>query len=394
MEIMDRYARYADLKRNFFNLPINCNINKYEKVLDKFKNVYAAIPDVSSIYRFGNVGVTGISDLDFIIVLKDKVTYRNLNKLFYKKFDPRDRYILDHPPYIVDRETFDNIYKILPVFELEYIYGEVIQFSESHRKDGDYQLALLNDELLLSIPRDYFLLSVSPRIDVRHCLGKINALKYPITMVTKITGECPKLWIEFTENFQDFRKNWFNFGDDRNYILLDFVKGSLEICCQIISIFQRIMFERCLNQGKYSGLYGREPFYTQFVQDWNATMAIDNMLEFYDKTKKVVNVLPGEAIIQYILFSQGEGIVSQLFKNYLEVNFINYNNHPTVSPLCNQTRTIFAERISLINNYFDFINRNRLYCNTFRGFGYIPPFGIRGMVKSISSWFKCKTFRK
>ena len=86
----------------FFNEPRKNTIKDYNNEIERIVSVLSECDDVVSIYQIGEVSCPGISDLDFIVVLRDET--RNLRD--YKKrisFLWKNNFLLMHPPYALTR---------------------------------------------------------------------------------------------------------------------------------------------------------------------------------------------------------------------------------------------------------------------------------------------------
>ena len=111
----------------YINLPRKYKLSDYHHAIKKFVDKYSAHPDVISIYLFGNISVLGISDLDFIVVLKDKLSVPFTEDYSVLNFQDDLRYLYNNTqPFLMNRNVFKNCRKIFPFKNLRLVYGENI----------------------------------------------------------------------------------------------------------------------------------------------------------------------------------------------------------------------------------------------------------------------------
>ena len=137
----------------FYNEPRKFILKDYNHEIDRVMNVLSQCDDVISIFQIGEVSCPGISDLDFIVVVRD--TMRNPGD-YRKRISGlrKNNFILMHPPYTVNESLAPEITYAIPIFNLIRLYGEPIQFQKSS-DSRLLDLAILVDLISFYWPREF-----------------------------------------------------------------------------------------------------------------------------------------------------------------------------------------------------------------------------------------------
>lgn len=102
--------------------------NDYEEVLYNYIKKIKKCKDIISIYKFGDISYPGLSDIDILIVLEDKVLEFNYKKYSAIRYKEKEKYIFLHEPFIINRSLAEKAEILYPLTNLSHLEGEKIKF--------------------------------------------------------------------------------------------------------------------------------------------------------------------------------------------------------------------------------------------------------------------------
>jgi len=349
---------------NFYNEPIMCTPEDYDTAKDEFVHHISKDPGVISIYQIGNVGVYGISDLDFIVVLDEKVK----SKEYYfsiRNFSKKTRYILWHEQYFVNEVSIKNLHQVTSLFNLSHLYGEKFEINELRGEELKYNtLILLNDICIVSLCYEYLSYLKSKKLDVRLLLARLNSLKYPIQMVKSLSGKSFPEFDEFIYNFGKFRSSWFDLDKiERNKMLIYYLYEANTISQKLVKQIQEYNYVENIfsfsSKDNYEGYFDGEGTlikFSKYSQSANTNQELP-----------AVDIIFGFHLKEYTKFP---GIISNHIDSHLSISGIYQVNKDIY-------KNLQKERIHLLNNLAEFRDSIGI------SFGGIFTFGYRKI--SLSS---------
>ena len=149
----DKLTMFHDLNRDHFNRPRFFDREFYDVAADKFVEKYSAHKDVLGIFLFGQVSVPGISDLDFIVVMKDRLNEKFDQNYSIATFNDDLRYIYNETqPFILTEKVFKEFWKIFPTHHLKQIYGDTL-FQTVPEKNEE---RLYNTLILIEVCQNFY----------------------------------------------------------------------------------------------------------------------------------------------------------------------------------------------------------------------------------------------
>jgi len=342
----------------FFNEPKKFTVKDYDNEIDRVVTVLSKCDDVISIYQIGEVSCPGISDLDFIVVLRDKMK----NSGDYKKRISglkKNNFLLMHPPYSINRSLAPKINYAISLFNIIKLYGENIQFQKSENSRL-LDLAILIDLISFYWPREFLDLLTKKKhysknlylrvimtdfipfkskyvIDTRNVLCRLNGMKYTLAMYNRLTGKnIPKLEVPVKKAIS-LRNNWFALGEDRYDQLLliihEMINGITDLIAGVSAVISK---ERIVKQNL-------EPFCFKNIYG---------------------NIRFGAG------GEQAESINEAVIPNNLSINLRRFLGE---NILINEDYSkVLDERYNVLKNHIKFLNDNQIYYLEF--FSYTYPF--------------------
>jgi hypothetical protein len=189
--------------------PRPTSLKQYERAAQEFLGKYSQHPDVLGIYQFGTVNNPGISDLDFIVVVKERLSEPLTRDYGYDFFSEKTSYILSHNPLIVPENLFSELGKIYPILgDLRTHYGqEWLPTYESPASRVYTALSLMI--VCFRYPRQFISMRTTEFLDVRLSLQVLNALRHTRLLAQKLNLPTYEAEGEFFQQIMQLQRDWF-----------------------------------------------------------------------------------------------------------------------------------------------------------------------------------------
>jgi len=156
-------------------------------LIDKDQNII-------SVYRVGIVDNSLLSDVDLVLVVKNKKRTNNLIQKAFSEFDIR---------FIFTENEFVKNCQYLPYEHLELIYGKDIKYENPKLDKSTINLIKLSSLFFISFLRNFYFLKKKKNINFREVLIYLNDFTYAQIWCDFI----PKEISEFIEKIKFFRMN-------------------------------------------------------------------------------------------------------------------------------------------------------------------------------------------
>lgn len=183
------------------NLPKNLNQEFYQKCRIELVNLCRGNSDIVSVYEVGTVLRPGISDLDLMVCLKNKLSsVLNIEEQFSRELN----YITWGHVLKMNQENFRDLCIIDDRSRLEHLYGRKFQFSNFD--DKTFEICRILDWL----PERLFTLlklRVPEQVNVLRVLHIMKSAAVSLDKLSKLTRN-PKFCV-FGEKVQNLRSTWF-----------------------------------------------------------------------------------------------------------------------------------------------------------------------------------------
>lgn len=197
-------------KGPFADVPLETNIARYNEAIDLLISHWSSLPRRPvAIYQIGQVGVPGISDLDFILVFKEGKAL-NWAEFLPEKFPKWVQQLMTHPPYCCLESAWPNLPAWYPIFNLRHLWGKSLPHPEISRdRIPGSSLGMLVDYLLIKVPRDFIWIGWEHPFRVRILLAMIHSFKYIISLAGSAGISLPADSDHVVSQIDELRISWF-----------------------------------------------------------------------------------------------------------------------------------------------------------------------------------------
>lgn len=284
-------------------------------------------PDINSVYLAGSRWVPGISDLDIIVVYKNKLP--KIKSGVPRKISEKVDYLFTHNYGSYDIKSFENIFYIIPDnTDFKLLYGKDLKIhfpeQELDKENFNFLYAILIFDLLINRLLFFLDYSFAKKTMVRNALCQIYSLTYTLEMIEQILNR--QIEKDFKKRIAYLRNNWFNNRlEDNLDNLLDLEKQSIQIILRIIKYLDEFI-SNYFNL-KNSEIYFRNyKFEIKFDKQWkdkiistykNGSLILTNPLN----GRKKINykfILPESFSYFLLAYSQHNGLLNDWIKRGLK----------------------------------------------------------------------------
>ena len=124
------------------HLPYTRTPQEYQTALDRYLKQAARTKGVKAVYQFGSFGsvsAPGISDIDLLLIVDEKITKKEISKLAKYNLREDDRDIFLHNPYVVTVQTSAILFEVKDITNLAKVYGENCNLKIQDTPPNTYQ---------------------------------------------------------------------------------------------------------------------------------------------------------------------------------------------------------------------------------------------------------------
>tara|TARA_Y100000589_G_scaffold323336_1_gene357707 strand:- start:260 stop:1312 length:1053 start_codon:yes stop_codon:yes gene_type:complete len=341
----------------FFNYPKPLTLEDYKISREKLIEFFSQSNDLRGIFEYGSTNNLGISDLDIIIVLKNKIS-KNASSFFSKNNLPKKTLIaLDYASLIILPEyDFDKIL-MWDNLKLNQIYGDKIKFINFD--SFELNIARIIDWLPERIVRIEECLS-TPNINVRKSLGLLKSSCYTLKNLKKDFNITNELLEKNILEVDKLRSNWFNIKSiEREKLLikqLNISKKNLLSSMKKFNIFLCNNFNlKELGKDKNISLN----FVNKFAFSYKNNSR-NNYLKKYN-SGCIELVIPYFYMMHFIKYSNEVGLISD-----------NIRKNITCEPIHNEFKLpekynlLLKNRINLCNEWASYLKFNNFNTGLFK----------------------------
>lgn len=220
------------------------NLADYHKTLERYIDGVKNRAGVISIYQMGNVHFPGISDLDLIIVVDERlVEGTDFMEFITLHCGPMGRYIFSHPVYVIDRYGFQRISALFYADNLQHLWGEHISriaFDPEQREFYKYQIAVQS-----AIGQSFTFLRCLHNHSIfnfRSYLCHLNAIRHNFgTLMPWVDYRSNATWHQYEQNINSLRAEWFELEDTQRAIqTVTLTNDGLNILIEILNMLYEI----------------------------------------------------------------------------------------------------------------------------------------------------------
>jgi len=217
-------------KIELFNFPRRLKKVDYENLCSLVVADLKLNPDIVAVYLAGRDWVPGISDLDIVVVYKNRRQGRyNITNPW--SLSKEAEYVFMHVYSNYTEASFKDLHYLYPTFDKpKLLYGSPasLRLPEEELTDIEHKwlqssfiFDFLINQLLL-----YFRYNFKNKINVREVIVVISSLVYTISMVEKITNS--KIETNFPQKIASLRNSWFTNSREKNTKFLFSLLGEAE----------------------------------------------------------------------------------------------------------------------------------------------------------------------
>ncbi|MDJ0818549.1 MAG: hypothetical protein QNJ58_20245 [Desulfobacterales bacterium] len=362
--------------RIYFNSPRFFEPDFYDSAKAIFIERYANHKDVLSIYNFGQVSVPGISDLDFLVVMKDSLSEPLGNNYSVASFDEDLRYIYnDTQPFVVPEGIYEEFWKIFPANHLSRIFGrDFPQKMSDNLEARRYKLLVLIEVCHYFYPVIFLNQLHSAQINVRFCLLILNALRFPLNILMELCEVTVEPWVRFMKRVASLREHWFQWdNDDRhrqlNVLLLEAAAVSIDLIDKLNRFIEADLWRHAAPQN-HQIAEGIRLGDKVFVTEFNPEKVLEDTRQEYKQSGKWRAYLPLTFIYPLLIYRAEQGRVSAHLKKLMadvSTEFVVKDEGLTA---------LMQDRIRLMNKHGAFYADNAIKINMVHSYyGFNPKPG-------------------
>jgi len=279
---------------HFYNFPRRLSELDYREVCDLAVSRSQNNPNIESIYLVGGKWMPGISDIDILFVLKDKVSPK-IRFILPAELSSKAKFIFVHGCGTSDIESFKNYFYLVPEkTKLKLIHGNPIEVRQPKKElsplDYKFLQAIIVFDLLINkllyFPR-YLKYS---ELDVRDLIGQIYSITYTLEMIEEITEK--KIATDFSFKINQLRRKWFDENKNNNLKkILELSGESIDLILDIVILLNQFLNEKLEKKDK-DALKTNAVFKTpkhhivfKSSENWNKQVFLEELYRHYKKIK-------------------------------------------------------------------------------------------------------------
>jgi len=211
----------------------------YQKARKEIIQYYSENIDILSIYEYGSVSSPGVSDLDIILVLNDKIKTQETNFDFSKISKKAHNLVADGNVMKMSKENFINLNFLDNKINVKKLYGKDLLLKHTVEEDKEIlDLISVIDWLPERILRLTSAIS-SKNINITMVLCVLHSFSYSIKRIDDLT--CNDLKSSksqsILEKIKMLRNNWYSIDNPSNK-LIDCIKESITLGYSYLVIFE------------------------------------------------------------------------------------------------------------------------------------------------------------
>jgi hypothetical protein len=271
-------------------------IAEYEQVQQQYLSRCRAFPGVRSVWTVGEIGVVGISDIDFVVGFADPLPNGDSESLSIHRLDAPGPYVVLHQPLFLSESLLKELFSWRYVSKAECWYGDPTGIHVLPQEQlRIMKLVSLSDIFVQLQPRLLLRTLLSHRMHVRGTLCQINALKHTLSRYSGATRLATTEWDSFILEFVEFRRRWFELGTDRVDCLRTYVAQAIAMLFELMAAYHQALVDQAWFRPGNSREMVRflaPGFRTRFVARWDPRSALAYTLSEWQRSREVSLELP------------------------------------------------------------------------------------------------------
>ncbi|MFA7170227.1 MAG: hypothetical protein WC178_05265 [Candidatus Paceibacterota bacterium] len=329
-------------------------LSDYEKVKKVFLGEYQKIPHVVSIYSFGDTTVSGISDLNFAVIVEDSID-KKCKLPDCKYFNNTFGNILNDNPFIFSKSMIWGMTQIFNFKNLTYECGEKVQL-EKHCCNYDNQLLILIDVCSRLYSMVSSVLGNKDEKGTGYSVHILNTFCYSVDLFHRLNNATlSPLVVECLDEIKEYQLKFPSRSIEINELeikrLIFMTANALIILIEALDkyIINNYWGECDYEYGPIKGVYCLNGHI--FMDGYNFVSAVDIMDFLCEECKGLMSVLPTSFIYPLSKYRSERGIVSKAIDDNLEIysgKFVTFND----------VEKTLKDRINALNEFCSFYENN------------------------------------
>lgn len=360
-----------------YDYPIYYDYEIYERYILMYINAVKSIDGVLSIYQMGRINIIGMSDIDLVVVVENKMNTLEYQKLSVKKVFGNDQvanYLFIHDVMIIDEDSFNNLNLISYSTNLVKIFGQDIKIKTISELDSKIvEFSILIDFIMLRLHQ--FQGYIKRRdFSMRGIIVRASSLKHSLALVKDIGIEYDSRNIElFIDNV---RKDWFvkeNVDDVWSlfFASIRHFNAILLRCSDYIMdnflIYNDKNFKNnllLLNDKARTTIFINEN--DLFVYNENIINDLNSLMDRVIQPLQTTIFYPSHLYFHYLSYSKTNNMLSKIISEKLTNKNLLYE----VTEVYKET---LEKRSNALSNYAKFLRNNKLF---FSNTPFYPGFNL------------------
>jgi SAM-dependent methyltransferase len=192
--------------------PKRVGLELYELARAQFLLIASAQSGVMAVYEFGQVGCPGLSDLDFLVVVRSD-SHGIPSALLMENLPQSIGGVMGHDPLFVGEESLDDLGAIFPVFRATGLWGDCRHFPWTEHFSADIQALLVSRMNAIKYPHDLIRLSKEPQTRWVTFLAYLNSFGHIAICLRMMNMEVPPAVYECQELNEQIRRRFSAGGE-------------------------------------------------------------------------------------------------------------------------------------------------------------------------------------
>ena len=335
------------------HLPQPRTLQDYQDALDRYLKITDQVGASKTVYQFGTFGsqtAPGLSDIDLVVMVDEKITHRETLGLSIKNLSKDDQEIFLHDPIVVSEKTSSIVFETTGVQNFSRVGGDdcsSLQISET--PPNDYQKWAMTLEYVPWYVSSIQGFLVEEDVDARWAIPILRSIKYLLRDNSDLKSQFSFGWEKFSEDVKFICDNWFKFS----YLeLRDRLKLVLQKAWKIIVDVAWARDAELANANHF--LADRDLLKpTSLMYSPNERVVVakkkpENFRSYQDA--KLLYALPPSCFLMLDVYQTAGG---------LQTKFLNTLSCQSWSGLAPDTEfeLYLAKRVALFNKHLEFLNR-------------------------------------
>ena len=198
------------------HLPKTRTLHDYQTALDRYLKQVTKIKTVKAVFQFGRFGsnsAPGLSDIDLVIVVDDKITHQEISALSIHNLSEDDREIFLHDPVVVTEESSAVVFETTGIENFTVLYGEKSSLEIPETRSINYQNWALTLEYVpwyISCLQGWLTQGL---VDVRLAIPVLRSIKYLMANNSDLETRFHNEWQDYVDTVKFLCDKWFTFSN-------------------------------------------------------------------------------------------------------------------------------------------------------------------------------------